>query len=741
MVLATQQWLNKTYKGKQGYSTIKENGQTGWDTIYALLHALQIELGITSTANNFGTGTQSRFQNRWPNGIAEQQADSKTTNNVYAIIQGALWCKGYSTGAGEITTHFFSGTGNAIRNLKKDMGIGGNSTVTLAIMMSLLSMDQYRLLQNQGAKSSIRAIQQKINQNYRDYTGIIPTDGLYGRQMNTALIQVLQSLEGYSPADATGNFGSGTTSHLRSVSSSNYSSLSKWIWLATAALACNGYPISPTTEWNSTVTSMLRKFQKDYALPITGVVDKTTWMSLLTSCGDPNRSARACDCATVLNAQQAKDLRTNGYTHVGRYLTGTVGVGSNRKSKAMNLEEIKNIQNAGLAIFPIYQDGGYYPEYFASPRQGAIDGYTAIAAAQRLGFPEDTIIYFAVDFDAYGYQIEEMIVPYFEQICVAFADKNQNKDSYRVGVYGPRLVCREVSQRGYAVASFVADMSRGFAGNLGYAIPDNWSFDQFYEGNISSNPSFALDKDAYSGRDKGVRSFKPIKQLSAAQIEQENIQKNIAIARDIFVRSVVEPLDIFSRQLNFGWNYNQRIKTNHITTPDFDIDVTLYVSDSINIAPDPNSLIHISVDNGGKISASTENEINASSAEFNFSNGWNKQKYSTILTQIATSVKSGNIDCTTSINGNGQLVVSFVVNSDNLAPENSGIESYVSVSVTYTVTPHPSSTATYHFRQIDSTEAQTLAAVLIVAVTVISAAAVTSTLASVLLSLGVILMI
>lgn len=55
---------------------------------------------------------------------------------------------------------------------------------------------------------------------------------------------------------------------------------------------------------------------------------------------------------------------------MGRYLTGTVGVGAERKSKALNLDEIKNIQNAGLAVFPIYQDGGYYPEYFESEQQG-----------------------------------------------------------------------------------------------------------------------------------------------------------------------------------------------------------------------------------------------------------------------------------------------------------------------------------------------------------------------------------
>lgn len=162
-------------------------------------------------------------------------------------------------------------------------------------------------------------------------------------------------------------------------------------------------------------------------------------------------SAKACDCATVLSAQQAKDLRAAGYTHVGRYLTGTVGVGAERKSKALNLDEIKNIQNAGLAVFPIYQDGGYYPEYFESEQQGAVDGYSAIAAAKLFGFPKGTIIYFAIDFDAYGYQIDDLIVPYFEQVKMAFNSKYNTLD-YRVGVYGPRLVCRRLAEKRFLLA-------------------------------------------------------------------------------------------------------------------------------------------------------------------------------------------------------------------------------------------------------------------------------------------------
>ena len=102
MVLKTQQWLNSTYGNKTGFGSVQETGNTGWDTINALIRALQIELGITATANNFGSGTQSRFKSRWPNGITQTSG----YDNVHGIIQGALWCKGYRAEYGGITLEF-----------------------------------------------------------------------------------------------------------------------------------------------------------------------------------------------------------------------------------------------------------------------------------------------------------------------------------------------------------------------------------------------------------------------------------------------------------------------------------------------------------------------------------------------------------------------------------------------------------------------------------------------------------
>lgn len=80
MVKRTQVYLNAMYGGNSGYEVIPENGITGWTTIYALTRALQIELGITATADSFGPTTISKFNSKFPNGIKQQNSsDTKIT--------------------------------------------------------------------------------------------------------------------------------------------------------------------------------------------------------------------------------------------------------------------------------------------------------------------------------------------------------------------------------------------------------------------------------------------------------------------------------------------------------------------------------------------------------------------------------------------------------------------------------------------------------------------------------------
>lgn len=486
MVLRTQQWLNATYGTKTGFGSVEESGKTGWNTIYGLIRALQIELGITATANNFGPGTQARFKNRWPKGISQNSA----TSDVHGIIQGALWCKGYPAEYGGITTKFTDNVADSIVQLKTDIGLtSSGSTIDLELMMALLSMKQFKLLSAYGGKSAIRAIQQSINRNHKAYTGILPTDGLYGREMNTGLIQVLQKLEGLTPEEATGNFGNGTRSRLQTIGSGT----GNWVWLASAALVCNGQATTTTSTWCSTLEAQVRDFQALYALPKTGKVDPTTWMSLLTSKGDPNRTCLACDTRFEITDELAGYLKTDGYKIVGRYLSepGQAGIAEKDYFKAIRTGELQRIVHHGLQYFPIFQEYSTALRHF-TPESGARHARQAQETAQRLGVPP-TVIYFAVDYDATDPEVTSNILPYFKAIKANLAG------GYGVGIYASRNICTRVIDAGYAASAFASDMSTGFSGNLGFPIPGKWNYDQFTE--ISGyRGKWDLDRVAYAGR-------------------------------------------------------------------------------------------------------------------------------------------------------------------------------------------------------------------------------------------------
>lgn len=483
MVLEVQKWLNTTYGKNERFVKVAEDGNTGWNTINGLIMGLQVELGIQELAPNFGNGTKAKFNEKYPSGIKQQNNDDKSKSNVYSIIQCALWCKGYSTRS-SITNNFYAGTGDAIKRLKVDMGIGGDATVTIDVMNALLSMQQFSLLTAYGGRGVVRTIQKQINQTYKNYTGIIPCDGLYGREMNTALIQILQSLEGYAPGDATGNFGSGTINKLQKITKTNASSFGTWVWLAKAVLNCIKYENIQNNIWDNQFESTVSAFQNDYKIPVTKEIDVNTWMSLLTSKGNPNRGAKACDTRFEITTELLNKLKVDGYEIIGRYLTG----GS---FKEIREGELKRIITGGMKYFPIFQENGRELADFTYVK-GLEHGKKASVSALDKGVPS-TVIYFAVDMDIYDYQIDSNIIPYFRGI-------NESIDSrYSVGIYASRNVCEKVSSVGHAVSSFVSDMSTGFSGNLGFPIPKNWNYDQFHE--ISGyGEKWDLDKVAYSGK-------------------------------------------------------------------------------------------------------------------------------------------------------------------------------------------------------------------------------------------------
>jgi peptidoglycan hydrolase-like protein with peptidoglycan-binding domain len=488
MLLVSQKWLNNTYSGNTGYVSVPEDGTSRSATVDSMITALQIELGITSTATSFGTGTTTKFNTAFPNGISQQADNSTTESNIYGIIQCALWTKGYSVGSSTITKHFFDGTGSAVRSLKADMGFQSpNSTVTLNIMKALLSMKQYQKIA--GGTDQIRSIQQELNRSYESYLGLIPCDGFYGRDMNKALIIVLQTIEGYSVANATGNFGSGTKANLPinidvySSWTSKLDTYQKCIKLIEYCLVVNGYGNSvdiSNNSWNSQLSDAIKTFQKTMVLNETGKMNVDTWMAFLLSTGNPDRPCLACDTRFEMTNERLDYLKSNGYTTIGRYLTGG-------DFKQLRTDEPQRIIDKGLSFFPIFQESGTDLSYFTTLRAEQ-DAVNAENAALSYKIPENSIIYFAVDTDPTDPQIANYILPYFQTL-------SQSMTKYKIGVYGTRNTCQQVISAGYATSAFVSDLSTGFSGNMGFTLPDNWYFDQFGSITVTTaSGSWDLDK-------------------------------------------------------------------------------------------------------------------------------------------------------------------------------------------------------------------------------------------------------
>lgn len=519
-VLNVQEWLNANYGdyvSSGRFNLVTENGKISWNTIYGLIRALQIELGIQATADNFGTGTINAFNAKYPTGIHQQEDGDETEDKVYGIIQGALLCKGYATGVSTPTLHFYNGTGNAIKSLKADAGIdNSSSTVTLNIMKALLSMDYFYSYDTSERTQKIISMQRYLNANYENYIGLTPCDGVYGRNTNKALIYAIQAEEGMSTSVANGNCGPSTKRCLPNIpysggyqkndqtygvsySGQTYSeeNINKFKKLLNIALYFNGFGLGEITT--NIDTQIITNFQDKYSIPETGVVDYATWLSLLISCGDVDRNAIACDCATIITQDNVGVLIDNNYQYIGRYLSGNIASGA---SKALSTEELQILFSNNIRLFPIHQRSENSASYFTEAN-AIEDAESAATYAESLNLQFGAIIYFAVDFDATDAQITSLILPYFNKLHSSFITASKGK--YRVGVYGTRNLCTRVCNAGYACSSFVSDMSTGFSGNLGFPIPENWALDQFATKTITSGEqSIEIDKDGFSGKYNGI---------------------------------------------------------------------------------------------------------------------------------------------------------------------------------------------------------------------------------------------
>ena len=502
-VQQVQEWLLSTYGNRSEFaafaseSDFEANGITDNTTVTALIYALQYELGISGVTGNFGPTTIS---------LAPKISFSNAGNyseNIIKILEGGLWCHGYSAGYNEDEDSFGgtydSDTDAAVKQLQNDIGINPSGNFDGYLWKALLSTDAYVTTWT-GGSEKLREAQQYLNglaiTGYfftDDFLGgYLPTDGLNSRQFSSALIYYLQANMGMYASEATGFIGEATKASLITVPDQlpgDVTTARHYVRIIVFALLANGYDLTINSYWSEETAAAVAQFQRDMALPQAGKVGVTTWMALLVSYGDKNRPYTACDTRFEITDARLGTLKAMGIQAVGRYINGT-------DFKVLRDGEVQRIINGGLSLIPIYQENGISTSDF-SESIGRSQALKANESAKKFGIPVDSIIYFAVDYDAQDWEISEYILPYFKGVSEALTN-------YRVGVYGTRNVCSQVTSSGYAVTSYVSNMSSGFSGNLGFKMPENWNFDQFDEIEIAD---WAIDKVVYSGLYPAVNSY------------------------------------------------------------------------------------------------------------------------------------------------------------------------------------------------------------------------------------------
>lgn len=501
MVLTTQQWLNKTYGSVANYIPVPETGNTGWPTIYGLIRGMQHELGIVLQQGDpaFGEATSAAYDAQ----VVPNLKSGYKSNFVY-LIQGAFWAKGINPE--EFTGIYSAHTESAIKVLQQDAGIPDTGVLDSQLAQALFDMSAFVLVS--GGDESVRQMQQYLNANYREYTGILPADGIYQRATNTALIYGVQVELGLGDI-ANGFWGPTTIATYKSAFANGLSgNLIRLVQYALYVnmkeyLTNNGGTIpSFTGSLDATTQNILSQFQNFMKLdPVQqGRPDSTTMYSLMLSSGSPARNFFGMDTSYQLDTNMINALVAYEVNYVGRYLTGTVGAGATERNKNLTRTEAQNIIKAGLKLVPIYQDNNPSLDYFTY-NQGVKDAQLAVSAALNIGIPNGRTIYFAVDMDMTDDDITAAAIPYFQGVAAGISH-------YNIGVYGTRNVSSRVSHAVVAVKySYVSNMSTGFSGNLGFSQPTNWAFDQFFEDDNGVGTLPALDRVAVSNSDGGVTSL------------------------------------------------------------------------------------------------------------------------------------------------------------------------------------------------------------------------------------------
>lgn len=448
---------------------------------------MQHELGISPVTSGFGPATTAAF-------ISQIGAigTATTSENLLRLVSGSLWCKGLA-GTTFGTPITFASIAGSVSTARTQLGLSSPPIIVdVKMMASLMSMDAYTTLSGQGGTDGVREVEQWLNATYstRENFALVPCDGVFSRQIQTAVLYGLQYEFGMNDATANGNFGPGTQAGLRSqapVATGSSDSTHHFVHLFQGLLRFNGYGSTPFTgSFEATTAAQTSTFQSFMALTSNGKGDYGTWCALLVSSGDPNRAVSGFDTAQQLTPAQASAAANADYSHVGRYLVGS--------GKFITAVELAGLKAAGLVLLPI-EERYNNSDAVMTADQGKAQAIEALERCRVLDLPAGATVFFAVDYDPTGDEILGPVSNFFTAINTWMNSHLLGK--YAVGVYGTRNVCLSMMSAGKASAAFVAGMSTGWSGNMGWPMPNPWAYNQIQETTATlAGSSVDVDHDA-----------------------------------------------------------------------------------------------------------------------------------------------------------------------------------------------------------------------------------------------------
>ncbi|MCI2266119.1 glycoside hydrolase domain-containing protein [Sediminivirga luteola] len=429
---------------------------------------------------------------------------------LVSLAQCALRVKGYAAprvDSGEFGS-FGENTVAAVDKLRDDAnyhdraidGSGrdrnGAHMIDREVWKGLCSQDAYVMLP--GGDANIRTIQRRLNGNYQPGVGLSPADGVVTPQLSRALIRAVQMVVGVT---ADGLWGDATTSSIPAMINDQSDPQGIWADLLAYGLYLNSFIADVSAPTWGSISEPLHSFANFMRLNSGGThrANRAMISALFVSHGDRSRGynslipvygvpAVGIDLATKLNdrtgtfSNSSAGLSRLHIGFVGRYMQNAPQPIHDKELTPEEVEELLALNGSDeggpyrFGIAPIWQTSANYPEYF-TPQQGTTDAGLAKARGDYLGMPNDVTVYFAVDYDAFGSDIDNRIVPYFR----ALNAENTRIGGRPIGAYGPRAVCNRLYEEALATASYVGNLSYGWTGNLGQPMPQNWAIDQFVE--------------------------------------------------------------------------------------------------------------------------------------------------------------------------------------------------------------------------------------------------------------------